>query len=127
MERINFIAAWAGILLGFFAGAVPGMLFHDPAWLGGYTSWARRMIRLAHISFFGLGFINLAFALSVGYAHLTARDVLIPSMLFLSGAVLMPTICYLAAWRTGFRRLFFIPVICLIAAATLFLFGVIVR
>ena len=65
MEQINLFAAWVGILLGFIAGAVPGLFFDRESWLGGYGSWRRRLIRLAHISFFGLGFINLGYALSL--------------------------------------------------------------
>jgi hypothetical protein len=54
MEILNFYAAWIGILLGFIAGAVLGLFFHDENWMGGYSSWRRRMSRLGHISFFAL-------------------------------------------------------------------------
>jgi len=61
---INIQVAWVGFLLGCLAGAIPGLFFHNSDWLGGYASWQRRMIRLAHIAFFGIGFINLSFALT---------------------------------------------------------------
>lgn len=125
MERLNFTAAWAGIVLGFIAGAVPGLFFYQADWLGGYSSWTRRMIRLAHIAFFGIGFINLAFAATVSAAHLSGPTVRLASILFLCGAALMPTICYLSAWKMGFRQLFFLPVLCLLTAACLVLYGVI--
>jgi hypothetical protein len=105
---INLIAAWAGLLLGCIAGAIPGLFFHDPQWLGGYASWPRRMIRLGHISFFGLGLINLAAALTTRSLAGTL-DLKLASCLLLLGAVAMPLVCYLSAFRAGFRHLFFIP------------------
>ena len=65
MAILNLYAAWIGILLGAIMGAVQGMFFHKESWLGGYGTWARRMTRLGHISFFGIAFINLAFYLTV--------------------------------------------------------------
>lgn len=114
METINLFGGWAGILLGFVAGAVPGLFFHDELWLGGYASWRRRMIRLAHISFFGIGFINLAFFFTV--RSLQIQPAGWSSVLLVIGAAAMPLVCYLSAFRTGFRHLFPIPVVCLLAS-----------
>jgi hypothetical protein len=35
---------------------------------------------------------------------------------WMAGGLSMPLVCFLSAWRPGFRRLFFIPVSCLIVA-----------
>ena len=43
---------------------VLGMFFHGENWLGGYASFKRRMYRLGHISFFGLGAVNMLFCLT---------------------------------------------------------------
>ena len=111
---MNLLAGWVSILLGFVAGAVPGLSFWREEWLGGYGSWRRRLVRLAHISFFGLGFINLAFAFNfapreaaslIGRLHWAA-------VLLVVGNASMPAVCYLAAWRQPFRHLFAVPVIC---------------
>jgi hypothetical protein len=113
---VNLQAAWIGILLGFIAGAAPGLFFHKEDWLGGYGSWRRRMLRLAHISFFGIGMINAAFVLTLevlktgGGMH---ESMLWPSRLLIAGAIAMPAVCYLSAWRKSFRHLFCIPVLCL--------------
>lgn len=48
----NIVAAWMAFLFGAPAGAVTGLLFHDEAWLGGYDSWRRRLMRLGHVAFF---------------------------------------------------------------------------
>jgi hypothetical protein len=78
------------------------------------------MLRLGHISFFGTGFLNLAFVLSVEYFH-RAAPLPVASAGFLLGAVFMPLVCFLAAWRESFRRFFFIPVASLIVAVCDFL------
>ena len=61
---INVIAAWLGVLAGVLTGVASGLFFHREEWLGGYGSWPRRMMRLGHISFFGLGFLNMMLAVS---------------------------------------------------------------
>lgn len=124
MGTVNLYAAWIGILLGFIAGAIQGMFFHREDWLGGYSAWPRRMLRLGHISFFGIAFVNLAYALSVRFFELHAASAW-PSRLFLVGAVTMPLVCYLSAYKKGFRHLFAVPVASLLAGATAFLWEVI--
>jgi hypothetical protein len=106
--QANIYAAWIGFLLGCLAGAVPGLFFHGHEWLGGYSSWRRRMIRLAHVAFFGVGLLNLSFALTTRALELVTglRSV---STLLIAGAITMPLVCYLSAWKPAFRNLFFIP------------------
>jgi hypothetical protein len=111
----NLQAAWVAMLLGCVAGAVQGLFFRNVAWLGGYDSWKRRMTRLGHISFFGIGFINLLFALSL--PSLGSHPGLIwGSRLLVIGAILMPLVCYLSAIDDRFRHLFFLPAGSVIAA-----------
>jgi hypothetical protein len=116
----NLHAAWIGFLLGCLAGAVPGMFFHAEGWLGGYASWPRRMLRLAHVAFFGIGFVNLSFALTARALGL-ADGLALPSALLLAAAAAMPAVCYAAAFRPGFRRLFPVPASCLTLGIALFL------
>ena len=102
---LNLYTAWIAFLLGCIAGAIPGIFFHNANWLGGYSSWKRRIIRLAHISFFGIGALNLAFALTVYMLEIKSGLVLI-SYLLIIGAITMPTICYLSAWICFFVTYF---------------------
>jgi hypothetical protein len=107
----NLIAGWAGILLGIMAGAASGLFFWREDWLGGYGSWRRRLVRLAHVSFFGLGFLNIALALSIPRLGLAgARSASLASVALILGALTMPLVCYLAAWRQPLRHLFVVPV-----------------
>jgi hypothetical protein len=115
---INIHTAWLGILLGIVAGAISGLFFHEEHWLGGYGSWTRRMIRLAHISFFGLGLLNLGFALTARTLGISDR-IGLASWLLVIGAMTMPLVCYLSAFIKPFRHLFFIPVLSVGAAVGL--------
>jgi hypothetical protein len=118
--ELNVWAAWIGIALGLVSGSVQGLFFARENWLGGYASWPRRMLRLGHISFFGIAFLNLAYANAI---HLLVRapTALLPSVLLIAGAVLMPAVCYLAAWRKPLRHLFFLPVASLLGATSTFI------
>jgi hypothetical protein len=123
---VNLTVGWAAILVGLLAGAAIGVFFHDDAWLGGYGSWRRRMLRLTHIALVGTGLLNIAFALTM--ASLPGAPRLpIASVLFIVGAVAMPTVCALSAWRIGFRHLFFVPVGSLVLATAEFIYRGLLR
>ena len=115
---INIFAAWIGFALGCISGAIPGLFFHNQDWLGGYTSWPRRLIRLAHIAFFGIGFLNLGLGLT---SQLLGVESSSASILMIIGAVTMPTVCYASAFRPVFRHLFFIPAGSVFIAIVLFI------
>jgi hypothetical protein len=114
----NLWAGWAAALAGIVSGAVIGLFFQREEWLGGYASYRRRLLRLGHISFFGLGFINILFGLTgrvlVGVSTTAA-------LLMIASAVTMPICCFLTAWRTRFRILFPLPVASATAAVVLLL------
>jgi hypothetical protein len=116
MASVNLYFAWTWMLAGMVSGAVMGVFFHRHDWLGGFGSWRRRMVRLAHIAFFGTGLLNLGFALSRGLLERPGEPdplLWVASVLLIVGAVAMPTVCYAAAWRDPLRHLFFIPVVSL--------------
>lgn len=119
MFEQNLIAAWAGILLGMLSGAIVGLRFHDDDYLGGYRAWPRRLVRLGHISFFGLAIVNFAFFFTTQWlaANRTAVGWLLElsSWTLVAGAIAMPTVCFLSAWKKPLRHLFFVPVSLLVA------------
>ena len=119
----NLHAAWVGMLCGALAGATIGLFFHREEWLGGYGSWRRRMLRLGHIAFFGLALVNLSFALTVRALGMTG-GLAWPSALLIVGAIAMPLVCFLSAWRKPFRHLFFVPASSVTVALALFLWRV---
>jgi hypothetical protein len=118
VQQTNLCFGWIWILIGLLSGAIIGVFFHDAEWLGGYSSWRRRLVRLGHISFLGTGLLNLAFAFTVALRPDISSSQL-ASWLFLMGAVAMPTVCFLSAWKELFRILFVIPVASLIGAGVM--------
>lgn len=116
---MNLHIGWWGILTGFLYGGLLGLFFYQENWQGGYISWKRRMLRLGHISFFGIGFINLFFFFTCIYLNTSKEG--IPSQLLAISTFLMPLICTLSAFWPRFRHFFFLPVMCLILATTLFI------
>jgi hypothetical protein len=123
IAQINLIAGWVGILLGVVSGATIGLFFHREDWMGGYQAYRRRMIRLGHISFFGLGFINLLFALSLPLLALQSSFAWVVSASLILGAVTMPLCCFLTAWRKPLRYFFPIPVLSVLVSVVAILIG----
>jgi len=121
---LNIYTAWVAFLVGIIAGAVSGLKFHSEDFLGGYACWRRRLVRLAHISFFGIGLINLVFALTARALAITS-GLTVASVMLLVGAITMPLVCYLAAFRPQFRHLFFIPVLSVLSGVVVMLWRVI--
>jgi hypothetical protein len=117
--HFNLILAWLWILLGFAAGMVLGMFFHGENWLGGYGSFKRRMYRLGHISFFGLGVVNLLFCLTAQTFSLAGPFTVAASWAFIVGAISMPVCCVVMAHFPKAHLIFAVPVISLIAGGVL--------
>lgn len=112
---INWYFGWSMILAAFFSGAIIGLFFYRENFLGGYNSFRRRILRLGHIALAALGMINVLYGLSPARSE-PSLESQIASLGFIIGGVTMPAICFLSAWRVGFRHLFFIPVSALVIA-----------
>ncbi len=124
VPSLNLAFAWLWMLPGFGSGMLLGMNFHREEWLGGHGTLKRRIYRLAHISFFGLGIVNLAFYVMVKLAGLSGACVTVASLAFVAGGVLMPACCLVMARWPGTRMIFAAPVVCLITGAVLVLIEV---
>lgn|GEM_PF-1223910 len=113
------IFAWAWMLMGLLSGVVLGLGFHKAEFMGGYAGWRRRLARLGHIAFFGTGLLNLFAAFTwIGFG-LDASLMPWSALLLVVGAVSMPTVCFLCAWKKPLRHLFPIPVITLIGGSAM--------
>ena len=121
----NLILAWLWILLGFVSGMVLGLFFRGENWLGGYASFKRRMYRLGHISFFGLGAVNLLFCLTVQNFPLTGARIHCASLAFIVGAVAMPVCCAVMTHFPKAHLVFSVSVVSLITGGILTLLEVI--
>ena len=86
-----------------------GVLAHDPTC--GMAHWG--------IAMAALGMINVLYGLLPALAANPAEPswrITVASLGFLIGGISMPAVCFLSAWRPGFRHLFFVPVTALIVA-----------
>lgn len=119
MGNVNLAAGWIGMALGVVGGMALGLGFAREGWLGGYGSWPRRLLRLGHISFFGLGILNVLFALCAAAGGWAGWPAAAASMAFLVGAAAMPLCCALCAWRPRLVPAFALPVLSLLAATVL--------
>jgi len=120
----NLFLAWLWILLGFVTGMILGIFFHDEKWLGGYASFKRRMYRLGHISFFGLGVANLLFWVTLHNLSASSTLLEVASWAFITGAVTMPLCCVVMAHFPKAHPVFAVPVVSLITGAALTLWEI---
>lgn len=113
--------AWGWFAAGLLSGAGLGMGFARERFLGGYDAWPRRLARLGHIAFFGTGALCLAMGLTAHALGMDPDAMRWAGRLTIAGAVAMPLVCFLSAWRKPLRHLFILPVFGLVAGTGLFL------
>ncbi|MFA4985374.1 MAG: hypothetical protein WC712_02205 [Candidatus Brocadiia bacterium] len=105
---------WILILVGIVLGMVIGLKSHEENWAGGYSSYRRRMLRLAHISAIALGAILALYSLVMGYMPGGLPEA--GFIFLLAGGILMPITCLLTAWKEKFRHFFAVPALCVATA-----------
>jgi hypothetical protein len=112
----NWYAGWGLLIAAFASGAVIGLFFHRPGWLGGYDSFPRRLLRLGHIAMAALGMVNVLYSLSP-WPHPEKLEAAVANSGWIVGGISMPAVCWLTAWKRWGHWLFGIPVTALISAA----------
>jgi hypothetical protein len=101
----NRAVGWASLAVGIATGLVMGLWSFDgpvstPAWLGDYADTSRRLARLGHIAFIGLGILNILLARELTMSSLGERGRRLASGAMNLGNVLLPvTLFAAAAWR----------------------------
>ncbi len=126
---VNRAVGWTSLVLGAATGLVIGLWSFDgpaavPAWIGDYGATPRRLLRLGHIAFFGLGVINVLMARELpplavaGAVRRTAfhamnfGNLVLPVTLV--GAALQPAL----KWALPIPALAVFAALCLMAFAT---------
>jgi hypothetical protein len=124
----NRRVGWASACLGVLTGAVMGLWSFDgplppPAWLGEYGDTARRLARLGHIAFFGLGILDLLLARELPRSALgpLARRLASGAMIF--GNVFLPLTLFAAAAYHPLKYLMGAPVFAVFLALVLAAYG----
>jgi ethanolamine transporter EutH len=120
---LNELFGWVWVLAALGLGVVMGLKFQREDWLGGYSSFPRRMVRLAHVAFAALGMLNILFAQEAARLRLDASLAQAASISFIAAAVLMPAACLWLAVRRRYFGIFALPIACLAAGLILTIGG----
>ena len=120
-ELVGWISVMASLAMGIYMGAK----FQREDWMGGYGSFPRRMVRLAHVALAAIGMLNIQFAHSLPRLELSGAMLTTASFTLMAAAVLMPACCLLLAWRRAHFEIFAAPVLCLAAGVGLTIGGLI--
>jgi hypothetical protein len=95
-----------------------------PGWLGEYDQTARRLARLGHIAFFGLGILNLLVAGELRRSSLGSRGRQVASWAMNFGNVFLPLTLFAAAAYRPLKYLMSAPAVAVFLALTVTAYGV---
>jgi len=101
----NRSVGWVSLACGVATGLVMGLWSFDgpmqtPAWLGEYADTSRRLARLGHIAFFGLGILNILLSHELPKSALSERAKRIAARHMNFGNIVLPVNLFVAAiWR----------------------------
>lgn len=124
----NRTVGWWSLATGIAVGLVIGLWSFDgpmatPAWVGEYTDTSRRLIRLGHIAFIGLGMLNILLASELARTSLTPRAARLASSLMVIGNIWLPVLLLGAGVWRPLKYLMGIPATCVFVALVLAAWG----
>jgi hypothetical protein len=109
----NLAIGWSSLAVGAITGLILGLWSFGgplpvPEWLGDYGSLPRRLMRLGHIAFFGLGILNILMARQITGARRSGYSrAALASMNF--GNLLLPPTLMAAAFYEPLKYLMSLP------------------
>ncbi len=114
------LGALSGLILGLwsFDGPVPA-----PAVLDDYASTSRRLIRLGHIAFFGLGILNILIARELAGFDLRPAILRLTARSMNAGNLLLPAGLFAAGFYAPLKYLLPIPAMSVSVALSLAAYG----
>jgi hypothetical protein len=121
---VGWVSACAGVVTGMVMGlwSFDGPLA-PPAWLGEYGDTARRLARLGHIAFFGLGILDLLLAHELRRSALGPWGQRLASWAMIFGNVFLPLTLFASAAYRPLKYLMGAPVCAVFLALTLAAWG----
>ena len=124
----NRVVGWSSLALGAVTGLILGLWSFDgpmavPEWLGGYGDTSRRLMRLGHIAFFGLGILNLLLARELSLLGLRAGARRAASVAMNFGNIFLPLTLIAAAVYRPFKYLMPLPALAVTIAMALAAWG----
>ncbi|MES9857427.1 MAG: hypothetical protein ABW166_12590 [Sedimenticola sp.] len=116
--------AWVSFVLGVVTGLVLGLWSFDgpfptPDFLGDYDSLSRRMTRLGHIAYFGLGFLTLLLSWELSKLILDAREKMLAARMMILGNMFLPLTLFAASIYHPLKYLMPIPALCVLVAMSI--------
>lgn len=120
----NRLIGWASLALGAVSGLILGLWSFDgpvsiPLWIGDYGDTSRRLLRLGHIAFFGLGILNILFAQEASRFKIYNRILRAASLCFNFGNAFLPPALIAAAIYQPLKYLMPFPAISILIALVL--------
>ncbi len=112
------VGAGTGLILGLWSFDGPMLV---PVWIGEYGDTSRRMVRLGHIAFFGLGILNILLARELPRLSDRAGRIASPAMNF--GNVFLPLTLFAAAAYPPLKYLLPLPALGVFLALVAAAFG----
>jgi len=124
----NRRVAWACCATGVLVGLVMGLWSFDgpmpvPGWLGEYGSTPRRLARLGHIAFMGLGILNLLLVQELRVTGLSNRLARVASGTMNFGNIALPVVLLGAAVWPPLKYLLSVPASAVFVSLVLAAFG----
>jgi len=125
---MNRTIGWWSLVAGVATGLVMGLWSFDgplgvPAWLGEYGDTSRRLARLGHIAFVGLGMINILLARELPRSALAAGQRRVAAAAMNLGNLLLPTLLLVSAAYPPAKYAMAIPASAVFAALLLAAWG----
>jgi len=126
--RWNRLIGWASAAMGACTGLIMGLWSFDgpvmvPDWLGDYYETSRRLARLGHIAFFGLGILNLLLARELPSLALGDRAKRAASLTMNFGNVFLPLTLFAAAAYHPMKYLMSVPATSVLVALLFAAYG----
>lgn len=128
----NFGIGWASLAVGALMGMVLGLWSFDgplavPEWIGAYDTTPRRLLRLGHIAFFGLGILNILLAQHMPQFGLSTGQRRAASICMNFGNILLPVTLVLASILHPLKYLMAAPATAVTIALALAAYGALGR
>lgn len=129
LARSNRIVGWISLVVGAGTGLILGLWSFNgpvpvPEWLGNYDEVSRRLARLGHIAFFGLGILNILVARELPRVALRRALARAASATMNFGNVFLPTTLFLAAAYQPCKYLMPIPAMSVFIALAIVAYGI---
>jgi hypothetical protein len=124
----NRRVGWASLAIGVAVGLVIGLWSFDgplpvPSWLGDYGDTSRRLVRLGHIAFIGLGLVDILIERELARSSLSAAARSVASWAMAAGNAMLPVALFAAALYRPVKYVMAVPAAAVFLALVLAAIG----